>query len=368
MIKLLLALLLIPNILWAAPPTRQNTYTTQTTIRSADVSANENVIFSYLQNGVDTFSDGSIIGADIANSAAIGYSKLNLANSIVNADISSSAAIVASKLDLTSPGAIGSTAAGTGAFTTLSGTNLTGTTLFTTGNIGVGTSTASGGRLMVQGGNVGIGTVNANQVLTVAGKVYSTTGGIQFPDNTVQTTASASGVAFTSATTITSGTTSGNIAITNTKHYKVRGRLWFDSTTDDYFGIQFNAVTTADKSYVFRGYNDAGTAHDGQGSENSASIIIMASSDAQGGSGNSNQQVDFEFEIFPQALNTSAQYCAEYIHGRITYVDSAAQLFTLGTFGGRQPFSNVEATSFRIISVGGNAFTGNIYLYEMLQS
>lgn len=58
------------------------------------------------------------------------------------------------------------------------------------GNVGIGTWSAAGGALMVQSGNVGIGTLNANQALTVAGIIYSTSGGFQLPDNTVQTTAS----------------------------------------------------------------------------------------------------------------------------------------------------------------------------------
>jgi hypothetical protein len=43
---------------------------------------------------------GSLVNADISASAAIAYSKLNLASSIVNADISASAAIVYSKLSI----------------------------------------------------------------------------------------------------------------------------------------------------------------------------------------------------------------------------------------------------------------------------
>lgn len=45
---------------------------------------------------------GTIVNANIDASAAIAYSKLNLASSIVNADISASAAIAYSKLNLTS--------------------------------------------------------------------------------------------------------------------------------------------------------------------------------------------------------------------------------------------------------------------------
>ena len=49
--------------------------------------------------------DGTIVNADVNASAAITYSKLNLATSIVNADVSTSAAIAYSKLDLsTYPG------------------------------------------------------------------------------------------------------------------------------------------------------------------------------------------------------------------------------------------------------------------------
>lgn len=48
-----------------------------------------------------TIVAGSLVNADINASAAIAYSKLNLANSIVNADVNASAAIAYSKLNLT---------------------------------------------------------------------------------------------------------------------------------------------------------------------------------------------------------------------------------------------------------------------------
>lgn len=188
-LNLILLLLLFPAIANAAAPTRGYNYVAHTTIDPAQNNSNENALYSYLQAGVDTYAAGSIDNSDISGIAAISYSKLNLIGSVTNNDISASAGIVASKLDLTSPGAIGSIAPNTGAFTTLVGTSVTGTTLFTTSNVGIGTSTAIGGRLMVQGGNVGIGTVNANEKLIVSGKVYSTSGGFQFPDNTIQTSA-----------------------------------------------------------------------------------------------------------------------------------------------------------------------------------
>ena len=57
--------------------------------------------------GVTSISNGVIVNADINASAAIAYSKLNLATSIVNADISGSAAIAFSKLS----GVVGTTTA-----------------------------------------------------------------------------------------------------------------------------------------------------------------------------------------------------------------------------------------------------------------
>ena len=51
--------------------------------------------------GVTAISAGVIVNADVNASAAIAYSKLNLATSIVNADISASAAIAYNKLALT---------------------------------------------------------------------------------------------------------------------------------------------------------------------------------------------------------------------------------------------------------------------------
>lgn len=65
------------------------------TLVNADVSASAAIAYSKLNLA------SSIVDADIANAAAIAYSKLTLASSIVNADINGSAAIAYSKLALT---------------------------------------------------------------------------------------------------------------------------------------------------------------------------------------------------------------------------------------------------------------------------
>lgn len=65
-------------------------------ITNSEISGSAAIAYSKLNLAT------SIVNADISASAAIAYSKLNLATSIVNADISGSAAIAYSKLDLSS--------------------------------------------------------------------------------------------------------------------------------------------------------------------------------------------------------------------------------------------------------------------------
>lgn len=70
---------------------------------NADLSLGFNASDALQVNGSNVLYAGAglIVNADISNSAAIAYSKLNLAGSILNADINSAAAIAYSKLNLT---------------------------------------------------------------------------------------------------------------------------------------------------------------------------------------------------------------------------------------------------------------------------
>jgi hypothetical protein len=88
--KLRLAVLftiLLASTSYASPPSRSYVYTAGDPILSSEVSANEDSIFNYLQQGVDNIYDGVIVNADINASANIAASKLNLtsiAQNIVN--------------------------------------------------------------------------------------------------------------------------------------------------------------------------------------------------------------------------------------------------------------------------------------------
>jgi hypothetical protein len=98
-----------------------------TTIVNADVSASAAIAYSKLNLAT------SIVNADISTSAAIAYSKLNLATSIVNADVSTSAAIAGSKLVAAASGVAGAVSTATQTFT--------GIKTFETQLIGKGTAT-----------------------------------------------------------------------------------------------------------------------------------------------------------------------------------------------------------------------------------
>ncbi len=70
-------------------------------------------------------------------------------------------------------------------------------------------NSADGGNLLLQpqGGNVGVGTSTTGSKLTVAGRIESTSGGVKFPDGSVQTTAAGGAVPGTFQWQVVAGTT-----------------------------------------------------------------------------------------------------------------------------------------------------------------
>ena len=89
--QLLLSLCVIACL--GAAPSRTETYVSGTIIDPADVTTNEDNIFSYLQTGVDTYATASISAAALATGSVASDEILD--GTIVNADIATAAAIVA---------------------------------------------------------------------------------------------------------------------------------------------------------------------------------------------------------------------------------------------------------------------------------
>lgn len=113
-----------------------------------------------------TWSYSSLVNADVSNSAAIAYAKLNLSNSIVNADVASNAAIATSKIALTAP-TLQSFTSSSGTYTTPAGALYikvkmvggggggAGISTSTVNTGGTGGNTTFGSGLLVSNGGVG---------------------------------------------------------------------------------------------------------------------------------------------------------------------------------------------------------------------
>jgi hypothetical protein len=129
---ILLTLLLIPVIAWSAPPTRTQVYVSGAVIDPAKVTENEDNIYTYLQGGVDTYKDDSIVNADLSSTLALPDSKL--------AQITTASKVSASAI--------------TGDFTavSISGGTITGITDLVVADGGTGASTFTDGGILLGSG------------------------------------------------------------------------------------------------------------------------------------------------------------------------------------------------------------------------
>ncbi|MFA6365135.1 MAG: hypothetical protein WCW78_01910, partial [Candidatus Paceibacterota bacterium] len=89
------------------------------------------------------------------------------------------------------------------------------------GNMRFGTETTIGNSFsekmrITTTGNVGVATTTPGYALTVAGTVYSSTGGFRFPDGSTQTTAAAGGNLWTASSTAIYNSNTGNVGIGTT--------------------------------------------------------------------------------------------------------------------------------------------------------
>lgn len=318
--NLLIALLLICNPLQAATLSRGQTFGASETVTNTKLhNLVDNATISGISNGdisnaaAIAYSKlaltGGIVNADISASAAIAYSKLNLATSIVNADISASAAIVGSKLDLTSPGAIGSTAANTGAFSTLKvGTTNQGDILYDNGTSLVRLTPGTSGQFLKTQGAAA---------------------------NPLWASQSPSALTLVSTTTFSGAVNSGNISITSGKFYIAKVVATSTGGGGDSWGVRFNADATSN-SYSLNG-----------GAFNATKITI-GSFTVGGGEAVS-------FDIRPGVNNSN-------VYGQHIGATGAVQSVFYGAWNAG------TATSFQLISISGVNIAGTVYLYEVSQT
>lgn len=275
--------------------------------------------------------NGNIDNNNIATSAAIAYSKLNLALGIVNADVSASAAIVASKLVLTSPGAIGTVAPAAVKATTLEAT--------TTLKLG----TTNQGDILYD---------NATSLVRLppgtSGYFLKTQGASANPTWAAQT---APGLTLISTTSVSAATTSGNIAITSTNNYLVVVNAKEVGGGGNVISIRANADTGNNYNSGYSGRGSA--AATGASSASGASIICSAG--MQGNAG-----FNMVFYINQDLSNANYLHFFGTINGLLVTAN-----YGISQFGG-QWVGAATPTSFSVI--GSANYTGTIYLYSIALS
>lgn len=291
---------------------KPNSFSAGTPIIADEHNENDNTIYADY--------NGNITNANISGSAAIAYSKLNLATSIVNADVSASAAIAGSKLNLVSPGAVGTTTPAAGKFTTLEATTTLKLATTNQGDILYDNGTSlvrltpgtSGQALLTQG-------AGANPIWGAAGSLK-----------------------YISKTVVTAAANSGNISIpSSTKSYLVK-LIGTASGSGAAMSVTFNGVT-ANYQYVYSGTASASSA--------SASAITLT--------GNVNDTFSMEMTLSP-------------IGGANYYTKSSIGCFSGGSIGRFECYGYAvlggTISTMNIAVTGVVSYTGDVYLYEYQQS
>ncbi len=193
-----------------------------------------------------SIADGTISNVDVNSSAAIDYSKLNLAGSIVSTDISNSAAIPFSKLNIAKSDIVGLGIPGSDQNTTYSagsGLNLSGTTF----SIGTGAITSS---------SIADGTISNVDISNSAAIAFnklnitqSDINGLGIPSNSDLTSYSAgsglnlSGTTFSVSSNVVTSTYSGAVTL-NGPSLNVDNNSIFVDGTNHKVGIGTNTPSS----------------------------------------------------------------------------------------------------------------------------
>lgn len=396
--KFLILFLLLCTTVEAAPPTRVATYSTGEVISSDEVTSNEDAIFNYLQAGVDSYSDLSIVNADVSASANIQSDKLNLTSIAQGVSITSSGSLTnAGSTSLTGGLTVSSTAATFSSATSFTSTFSATGTSNTIGNGGSdaltlnlpgGMSSAAmtwtlSGSLTVSGTIANLGTVTTADInggtmdgvqvggTTATGELIVNNSsddadglGSQGTSGQVLTSAGAGAnpvfatpdLVLVSATTITAAQASTAITIEPSKRYLVLIEVFVENADGDVI-LQFNADTAGNYDYrLDRRYFDA-TADTSTKSE-AGTEILLADNVGLG------MAVKIQFYLDTTKRNSDSAF----INGvSLWRTDSSeSDSYVMGEVAGVYD-ADATIASF-IISNTVNDLTGAVYLYEFTNS
>jgi len=286
------------------------------------IASQHNLNFSTIVNDYN----GNIQNVNLSGSAGITYANLSLGGNIVNADISASAGIVASKLVLTSPGAIGSVAPSTGAFTTLNvGTTNQGDILYDNGTSFVRLPHGTSGQFLKTQG------ASANPIWATAGSVV-----------------------LVSTTPITGASTTGVMSLTNGNNYFIEFEF-HNWTSGGTLGLMINQDTAGHYKYINTYQTTSSTTAVIASNSASASVIQIGTTIP------SSSTTGIMGSFYIQQIGSSQIY---RVWGQ--FVQDGSSLFTAGNFYGTWADS-LNLTDIELVASAGN-MDGVATIYQLKTS
>lgn len=351
-----LILILVP-FLMAAAPSRVATYTTLTTISSTDVTANEDTIFLYLQSGIDTYKDGTIVDADIKDSAAIDDTKLDLAT-IAQAVRLNGAVTFASSATFA-----GQTIADLGTVTTaiISGGTIDGVTLGGISQVTISDADFNDGTVdgVTIGGANSHGDIfynDASDDVAVLDSGAGDSGDFLRSNGVAAPSWEGLDWELVTNTTITAADPTGNIAISSNEYYFVIVdlELSLDATVDMRFNN--NDSDAADYNWVYDSYDAAGAA------------TVTDTSDSEisfGPNVNASSRLWIRMYINTHPDTDPDPDFQAYVHGHVMYEEAAAAGWGMSQFIAIFDDDNGAAASSFNFDVDAGTMTGRILLYKI---
>lgn len=196
-------------------------------------------------------------------------------------------------------------------------------------------------------------TVTTTLVPGISGQYLQTQGASANPQ---WVTIPESGFNFVSATNVSGAATSGSITLSNNVVYFVQ-YYFYSLSANDTIRIQFNGDSGADYNQVATGATTTGVITAGSAGSNGIGITgtkNISHATTQGATGS----------FYISQIGTSQNY---QVWGQTFYTDATSGLSAMMSIGGLWGAAS-NISSFSMSSVGGNTFSGNIYVYKLVIS